>query len=164
MCLWDKARVNTVGRSPPKQWSQSSAGAFYNSSVFTKTPPDCFHRQENQLFSFALKPLAKKGKKRQQNNWIALSCVLFVSAAIQQNTYLRPKHNTFFAILSTELQTLLFVMFFKALRKNTRKSRKQSSLCDLITVLFSLRPRQNRKVNQAEGSWRLIYEAKVHEI
>lgn len=41
MCLRDKARVSTVGQSPWNQCSQSSAGAFYNSSVFTKTPPAC---------------------------------------------------------------------------------------------------------------------------
>ena len=45
MCCWDNARVNTVGYSSRKQWSQSSAGAFYNSSVCSKSPPACFHRQ-----------------------------------------------------------------------------------------------------------------------
>lgn len=55
-------------------------------------------------------------------------------------------------------------MFFSKLPENTGRGRKQSRRRDLVTVLFSLRPRQNRKVNQAVGAWQLIYETKVHEI
>lgn len=92
--VWEKARVGTLGHSPRNQWSQSSAGAFYNSSVFTKTPPACFHRHVAVTScSVCLKPKAKKcrGKKYLDYSFMRP----FVSAATQPSAHLRQKHNIF---------------------------------------------------------------------
>lgn len=118
-----KARVNTVGYSPWKQWSQSSAGAFYDSSVFTETPPACFHRQLTVTScSLSLSNMTQRqGRERSRYcNFVHL----VVSKAFEWNAYLCQKHNINFVILLTELQTLLFVIFFKAAREHNEKKQK----------------------------------------
>lgn len=167
MYLWDKARVNAVGYSSRKQWSQSNAGAFSNSSVFTETPPACFYRQVTvtscSLYLWDL--MQRRGRNLKCNCFLCVSsnsikCLPMSETQCFLCDILDRITNA--SLCCASFSFLFF--FFSKLPQNTRKSRKQSSLGDLITVLFSPRPKQNRKVNQAVEAWRLIYETKVHEI
>lgn len=171
MCLWDKARVNAVGHSPRKQWSQSNAGASYNSSVFTKTPPACFHRQVTVTScSLSLwnlkqrKERRRRRKKKKQQHWILIWWVPLFQRQFNETLTCARSPKCFFCDIVDRITNAPLCHVFQSCERTQEKAEKQSSLRDLITVLFSQRPKQNRKVNQAVGAWRLIYETKVHEI
>ena len=166
MCFARRGKSQRSGPLSSKTMISIKCRCFVNSSVFTKTPPACFHRQVTVTScSISLWNLKqrKEEKKATLKAWIS-----FVSAAIRRNAYLCRRYEFFFFLCDVvgRITNASLCHVFQSYERTQgkKKSRKQSSRRDLITVLFSQRPRQNRKVNQAVGAWRLIYETKVHEI
>lgn len=133
MCFARRGKSQRSGPLSSKTMISIKCRCFVNSSVFTKTPPACFHRQVTVTScSISLWNLKqrKELKKATLKAWIS-----FVSAAIRRNAYLCQRHEHFFffsAMLSAELQTLLSVMFFKATREHREKKKAENNQATVI--------------------------------
>lgn len=109
VCVWG----DTVGHFAPLPRAQSRAGAFSSSSVFTKSPPVCFHSHCNQLF-FSVSENQSRGIRKHTHNCIFAR--LFVLAAFQTKPFLL---TVVFAALSAELQ-LSLSCFSKAVKEHKK--------------------------------------------
>jgi len=175
LCEW--AHINVFVRQGKSQHSGPlSSKTMISIKCRCFLQPKCFHQNPsslcsqtshcNQLVSFSRKSEAEKKNRKKTNN--NPGCDFHVLFCFSRNSAKRsiPASEARHFLCDTVggITNASLLLCFSKRWENTIKSRKQSSLSDLITVLFSPRPRQNRKVNQAVGAWRLIYETKVHEI